>query len=125
MRGGRRRSVPPFSLGDVVSLFTYGVSSIRVIDGDTIEATVDQGFRTYRRETFRLARINAPERDTHDGVVAKAALEGLLKDQVVTVQSKKTEKYGRWLAEVWVAAGNVNDLLVEGGFAAYAGKVKA
>jgi micrococcal nuclease len=101
----------------VKDLYHFKVISFRVIDGDTVEATIDQGFHTMRKEAFRLARINAPEMNTEAGVKAKYELSTKLFQGTVTLSSIKTEKYGRWLAEVYVGDENVNDWLVEQGFA--------
>jgi micrococcal nuclease len=102
-----------------MTLFTYRVLSFRVIDGDTLAAEIDQGFHTFRRETFRLARINAPEMNTEEGQRAKYELSQklLLAPEPITLQSIKTEKYGRWLAEVFVGDENANDWMVREGYA--------
>lgn len=101
------------------NLYNYKVVSFRVVDGDTIVATIDMGFHTFRKDTFRLARIDAPQIDKPEGVVSlmslKAKLEGI--DKVVTLWSKAKDKWGRWLAEVYVGDENVNDWLVANGFA--------
>lgn len=100
-----------------MTLYHYAFQALRVIDGDTFEALVDLGFRTIRRETFRLARINAYERGTDLGDAARIRLGGLVFAAGVTLTSVKTEKYGRYLAEVYIGDRNVNDLLVEEGLA--------
>lgn len=101
-------------------LYTYRVALYRVVDGDTLEVTLDLGFSTFRKEKVRLARINAPEMKTEAGPVSKSHLSGLL-DGVLTVQTKKDEKdrYGRYIAEVWVEGVNVNDLMVADKAAVY------
>lgn len=113
-RGGMRR----------IGVYEYRIESIRVIDGDTIEATVDLGFRVSVREKFRLKGIDAPELPTPEGKRAKEYLEQITqswKHGVTVVTEKGTEKYGRWLATLY---GNVdgvkhdlNRMMVEDGFA--------
>lgn len=107
-----------------MNLFHYPVLNFRVIDGDTVEAIVDQGFRTRRQETFRLARINAPEMNTPAGKAAKAALDSRLEATLakITLTSIKTEKYGRWLCELFVGDENVNDWMIQTGHAKEYGK---
>ena len=95
-------------------LYTYRVASYRVVDGDTLEVTLDLGFSTFRKEKVRLARINAPEMKTAEGPVSKSHLSELLDGKVLTVQTKRDERdrYGRYIAEVWVEGVNVNDRMV-------------
>lgn len=97
--------------------YTYKVVSYRVIDGDTIAATVDLGFHTTHNTSFRLARVNAPEKSTPEGEEARLALYKKLFGAKLTLKSVKTEKYGRWLCELFVGDENVNDWLVEKGLA--------
>ncbi len=40
------------------SKYTYPISAIRIIDGDTIEVDVDLGFRIRQRQIIRLAGID-------------------------------------------------------------------
>lgn len=87
-------------------------ADVRVVDGDTLEATVLLPMRTLRREVFRLARINAPEMNTTAGKLAKIALVEKLKGQDVSIGAAGTEKYGRWLGEVCLGEESVNDWLV-------------
>ena len=113
-----------------MDLYTYRVANYRVVDGDTIEVTLDLGFNTFRKEKLRLARINAPEMKTPEGPLAKAHLSEILTDKVLTVQTKKDEKdrYGRYIAEVWAQESlskdlsklsNINDIMVADGSAIY------
>jgi micrococcal nuclease len=90
----------------MTDLYVYRVANYRVVDGDTLEVTLDLG--------FRLARINAPELKTELGPVSKGHLSELLDGKVLNVQTKKDEKdrYGRYVAEVWVEGVNVNDRMV-------------
>jgi micrococcal nuclease len=102
------------------TLHEYEAKLINVIDGDTVKLEVDLGFHTWLRATFRLARINAPELLTLDGLQAKAFVVAQLSTAtVIRIQSSRSEKYGRWLCELnfqtsasqfqWT---NLNDLLV-------------
>jgi micrococcal nuclease len=98
--------------------YRFDVKDYRVIDGDTIEATIDMGFRTMRKDIFRLAGINAPERDKASTAFMVEALEG--KDLII--ESHKSEKYGRWLATIYADGVNVNQSMLDMGLAVhYAG----
>ena len=111
--------------------FTYPITNIRVIDGDTIEADVDLGFRIRQRKVIRLAGIDAPELRSKDAAerekakAAKAGLERVLltwQPSEVLMHSTGLDKYGRSLAVIWICDGpgwdNVNTWMVENGHAA-------
>jgi micrococcal nuclease len=110
--------------------YEYKVSEIEVVDGDTIRATVDLGFRIFTRETFRLAGINAPEtrgKDKVDGRMAKEYLESRIDERELTYTVETTKdkkgKYGRYLAVLYECANqvkiNLNDHMVLAGHAKY------
>jgi micrococcal nuclease len=103
----------------VTPSYRYRAELRRVIDGDTVELVVDLGFHVRVIEIFRLARINAPEMNTQDGKLAKLELINFLFQTTadLTVETFKTEKYGRWLGELWLGDVNVNDWMLENGFA--------
>jgi micrococcal nuclease len=93
---------------------------IRVLDGDTIEVKVDLGCDISISMMCRLAGINAPEHDTPEGVKAKLWLQAALPaTQPVVIQTTKDkkEKYGRYLATVYLKDTNINEKLVSEGLA--------
>lgn len=102
-------------------LWTYVCRSCRVIDGDTVEAELDLGFSVSTKVRIRLARINAPEMSTAEGVVSKKWLESTLDGKEIIVRTRKLKSgnehdpYGRYLGELFVGDLNVNDLSVEKG----------
>lgn len=110
--------------------YTYDAKLVRAVDGDTVYLDVDLGFNVRVVMDFRLLGINTPETvgpTKTAGIAAKAELERLLGLGALTIQTTKADKYGRWLARIWVQHGEesvcVNDSLVQGGFAtAYFGK---
>lgn len=108
--------------------FRYSAKVVRVVDGDTLDVEVDLGLRVFTRARVRLNRINAPEKRTREGMEAHAALSRLLPvGSTVTLQTFKdaTEKYGRWLADVWSEpmALDVNqEMLRTGHSVAYEGR---
>lgn len=98
--------------------YKYKAKLIRIIDGDTIEAELDLGFRISRRDIFRLEGINAPEHDP----VSTEALSALITGKDIIIESHKAEKYGRWLATIWLPGADggmqsANQLMVQKGMA--------
>ncbi len=88
-------------------------------DGDTVLLVVDVGLEASRRVRVRLARIDTPELRQAGGAAAKARAAELLAVEplVLTTIKDRTEKHGRYLAEVVNGAGvNVTDALIAEGF---------
>ena len=109
---------------------TFFAASPRVVDGDTVELTVDTGFYSTHRVKFRLAGLDSPEAKQAGGAGARQALAGMLaafSDQPFVIHSEGVDKYGRWLVTIplYESAGpidTVNQRLIELGFAVpYAG----
>ena len=46
-------------------MYTYKAKVLEWIDGDTLWVEIDLGFYVQTRQKIRLARINAPELDSH------------------------------------------------------------
>ena len=73
----------------------------KVIDGDT--------FRTSsRKNSVRLARINAPEKGQPGFVKAKDQLSKLVSDEEVRIDPVARDKYGRTVANVYKGRKSVN-----------------
>jgi micrococcal nuclease len=85
---------------------------LRVVDGDTLDLSVDLGFRCYQTIRVRLKGINTPEiygvkkgsAEYTKGLIASDATKDWIADHApdgkVLVQTWKTGKFGRWLADV-------------------------
>ena len=87
------------------------VSIDRVLDGDTIDVTIDLGFDLYKKERVRVAGVDTPEKRTKDleekalGIDAtnwlKEKLEGAISgDDELSVRTELVGgvgKYGRLL----------------------------
>lgn len=105
-------------------MYEYSATLKRVVDGDTVWLRVDLGFRVFTETVFRLDGINSPELASHDQVqrdAAKAAKEFLnskLENVPLTVKSLGPDKYGRWLASIYLSDGtSINKLMVDSGHA--------
>lgn len=103
-------------------MYEYRATLIKVVDGDTIDVTTDLGFHVRMEMKLRLYGINAPELTTTAGKAARAFLSDTLPRTAwalkLKTQRDKQEKYGRYLATVFLTDGtNVNDLMVDQGHA--------
>jgi endonuclease YncB( thermonuclease family) len=101
----------------VAPKYSYSnVEIVRIVDGDTVVAVVDLGFRVRMEMPLRIYGINTPERAqaNHDEAIAaltkilkmrptKARPEPRTKVSVNTI--KPADKYGRYLAEIFLADG--------------------
>jgi endonuclease YncB( thermonuclease family) len=100
-------------------LYNYKAKVERIIDADTVEFTIDLGFKTYMRMNLRLAGIDAPEMKTQEGKDAKAWLEGQLPigHEVTLSVYKAPDKYGRYLPYVTYNGLDINQELIKSGHA--------
>lgn len=105
------------------SRYHYNAVVTRVVDGDTIHCDIDLGFGVILKDqVFRFYGLNAPETKgstRQAGLDSKKFIENLLINKhiiVVSIKDKK-EKYGRYLAKIYVQESNgyvdVNNLLLE------------
>lgn len=100
-------------------MYQYKAEVLRVVDGDTLHLEVQLGFDVTRRDTFRLYGLNAPEMSTPEGVAARVWLEHQLTQGVliITTRRDKREKFGRYLAVLWIDQKSVNEQMVAAGHA--------
>lgn len=93
----------------------------RIIDGDTAVIAIDLGNKITWRDSFRLFGIDTPERGTPGAAEASDRLRELLAVGLSRVQTHKPDKFGRWLATLWIAVEggelNVNQVLIAEGLA--------
>ena len=117
-------------------LYTYFVKSVdRVVDGDTIDISIDLGFDLTKKERVRLAGIDTPEKRTKDqkekemGYQATEFLEmHLMEAKKLTVKTEKEGKFGRmlgWLYKSETDTTSINQIMIDKGYAwAYDGGTK-
>lgn len=105
----------------------------RVVDGDTIDVTIDLGFDLYKKERVRIAGVDTPEKRTRDkeekvlGIDAtnwlKEKLEAAIKgDDELTIRTELiggVGKYGRLLGWLYIgdAETSLNELMISEGYA--------
>jgi micrococcal nuclease len=91
---------------------TFAGQVVTIFDGDTVEVLVDQ-----RPRRVRLEGIDAPEKAQAFGARAKQRLADLVGGQVVTVESEKTDKYGRTVGKLTLNGQDVNLAMIADGLA--------
>ena len=124
------------------SCYNFRVTSIdRVLDGDTIDVTIDLGFDLYKKERVRVAGVDTPEKRTRDleekelGIDAtnwlKEKLDGAIAgDDDLVIRTELVGgmgKYGRLLGWLYIgdATLSLNELMIDEGYAwAYDGGTK-
>jgi len=116
------------------SCYNFRVVEInRVLDGDTIDVTIDLGFDLYKKERVRVAGVDTPEKRTRNleekelGIDAtnwlKEKLEGALAgDDDLVIRTELVGgvgKYGRLLGWLYIGDGNVslNEQMIAEGLA--------
>jgi micrococcal nuclease len=112
------------------NLYHYQGIVREVYDGDTCTVDIDLGLHTWvHGEKLRLSRIDAPEMrgpERPEGTISRDFLRSMILGKEIIIQTAKDTKgkYGRYLAEIWLNQDgdnwtNINDLLVEQGYAIY------
>lgn len=110
-----------------MELYCYRATCIRVVDGDTVDLSVDLGFNIHMAHRFRLRGVDTPEifgvpkesAEFERGSAAKARVQELLmgKDLEVKTEKDRTDKYGRYVADIWVDGVDVGQALLDEGLA--------
>ena len=124
------------------SCYNFRVVEInKVLDGDTIDVTIDLGFDLFKKERVRVAGVDTPEKRTRDleekalGIDAtnwlKEKLErALAGDDDLVIRTELVGgvgKYGRLLGWLYLGDAHVslNEEMIEEGYAwAYDGGTK-
>ena len=128
-----------FSMGAMTppsrkSCYNFRVTKVdKVLDGDTIDVTIDLGFDLFKKERVRIAGVDTPEKRTRDleekelGIDAtnwlKKELEDVLDgDDELIIRTELVGgvgKYGRLLGWLYVGDEQVslNEQMIEQGYA--------
>ena len=116
------------------SCYNFRVVEInRVVDGDTIDVTIDLGFDLFKKERVRIAGVDTPEKRTRNleekalGIDAtnwlKEKLEGAVNgddDLIIRTELKGgVGKYGRLLGWCYIGDGDIsiNEKMISEGYA--------
>ena len=124
------------------SCYNFRVTEInRVLDGDTIDVTIDLGFDLFKKERVRIAGVDTPEKRTRDleekalGLDATEWMKKHLEDTIagdeeLTIRTELKGgmgKYGRLLGWLYVGEDvvSLNQQMIQEGYAwAYDGGKK-
>ena len=116
------------------SCYNFRVTKIdKVLDGDTIDVTIDLGFDLYKKERVRIAGVDTPEKRTRDleekalGIDATNWLKSKLTETIkgedeLTIRTELkggVGKYGRLLGWLYVGEDTIslNEKMIEEGYA--------
>ena len=116
-------------------MYEYGCKVERVVDGDTVDVTLDLGFDILYKSRVRLYGIDTPESRTRNldekarGKLAKSFLEDAINNgKKVVIQTKLKDsrgKFGRVLGDIVDDGININQSMVDNFHAAaYFGQSK-
>jgi len=104
-------------------MYNYQIEVTRVIDGDTVDCIIDLGFKISTKYRIRLAGIDTPETRTTNaeekiyGFEAKTRLQELLSQGTIILKSHGLGKFGRVLGTLYVGDVDINQRLIDEGFA--------
>ena len=96
------------------SCYNFRVTEInRVVDGDTIDVTIDLGFDLYKKERVRIAGVDTPEKRTRDleekalGIDATNWMKEKLKEQSMEMTNSPYELNSKvaWVSMVGCLVG--------------------
>ena len=116
------------------SCYNFRVTQIdKVLDGDTIDVTIDLGFDLYKKERVRIAGVDTPEKRTRDleekalGIDAtnwlKEKLDSTIAgDDELTIRTELVGgvgKYGRLLGWLYIGDSelSLNEAMITEGYA--------
>lgn len=104
-------------------MYEYRATIRSIYDGDTIRADIDLGFGVILHDQqLRLYGINAPEmhgESREAGLLARNALREKISAMTVILRTHrdKKEKFGRWLADIYLGDTHINAWMIDRGFA--------
>ena len=94
-------------------MYEYTARIESVVDGDTIDAVIDLGFKVSTRQRMRLARIDTPERGQAGYSEARDFVREAVLEKPVKIRTEKVSKWGYYLAEIILDDGrNLSDALI-------------
>lgn len=102
-------------------MYEYRASVKKIVDADTLDLVIDLGFHIFVTKRVRLIGLDAPEKFTEQGKIAKQFVENAAPvNSSVIIQTKidSLDKYGRILAEIFLNNNkSLNKMLLNNGLA--------
>jgi micrococcal nuclease len=97
-------------------MYEYNALIDYVVDGDTLDAIVDIGFKISTKQRLRLCRVDTPERNDQGYFAASEFVKAVCLGKKVKIRTTKASKFGYYLAEIILEDGtNLSDLLISSG----------
>lgn len=94
-------------------LYMYKARVTRVVDGDTIDVTIDHGMRVYSEQRVRILGVDTPERGQENYREASEFTRSKLEGKDIIIQTYKGDSFGRYLANVYYLEDNIYKKLSE------------
>lgn len=106
-------------------MYQYKAKIVNVVDGDTVDAVIDIGFKLTTTQRLRLYGVNTPELHAKEDFVREAAQKAreftkeALLGKDVEIYTHKSDSFGRYLARVFLpnSAFSFNRELLDAGYA--------
>ena len=99
--------------------YIFRAHCYNVVDGDTIDCTVDVGFGMSTTQRFRLWGVNCPEKRStvvETKMKAYQAMEftaSLIFNEEIMIQTYEDDVFGRYLAKVFIPEDDTVDVIGE------------
>lgn len=117
-----------YAMGDASDYYTYRGRVTNVVDGDTLDVFIDQGFEDYKLIRVRVKDVDTDEifgvaKDTDEyqrGMEQKQFVEDFtevdehgFEDFPLSVRTFGKGKYGRWVGRIWKDGEDLANALIE------------
>jgi micrococcal nuclease len=109
------------------NLYWYRAQVLRILDGDTVELTIDLGYTVLWKSTCRFYGIDTPELHDKNPDLREIAnnakeftKEHLPIGSIILIHSRELDKYGRPLVDIYCGKDNsihLNAALIDNGLA--------
>lgn len=92
-------------------MYDYAVQRvIKVVDGDTVDLSLDLGFYLSTGLRFRLLGCDAPEHKEDGWAECKQLLTDWLAHPGIRARTLKADSFGRWLADLYITLSDGTEL---------------
>jgi micrococcal nuclease len=106
------------------NLWHYKAKVVSVYDGDTCTVDLSLGFHIHMsNQKIRLYGIDTPElrgEDRKRGLIVRDIVSSMILNKEIilhTIGKDKSDSFGRWLGIIYIDGLNLNQWLVDNGYA--------